>query len=73
MSIGEARAVPYRFVPAACLVALLGAFVVDLLTPQLFVAAILLDVPIVLSSLGGSTRFRIALIVAALACDGVAG
>jgi signal transduction histidine kinase len=73
VSIEEAQAVPYRFVPVVCVLALLGAFVVDLLTPQLFVAAILLDVPIVLSSLGGSARFRIALIVAALACDLVAG
>jgi signal transduction histidine kinase len=73
VSIEEAHAVPYRFVPVVCVLALLGAFVVDLLTPQLFVAAILLDVPIVLSSLGGSARFRMALIVAALGCDVIAG
>ncbi len=73
MSIEEARTVPYRFVPVVCVLALLGAFVVDLLTPQLFVAAILLDVPIVLSSLGASTRFRIGLIIAALCCDVTAG
>jgi signal transduction histidine kinase len=73
VSIGEARAVPYRFVPGACLVALLGAFLVDLFTPQGFIAAILLDIPIVLSSLGGSARFRIGLIVAALVCDVIAG
>ncbi len=73
MSIEEAQAVPYRFVPAVCILALLAAFVIDLLTPQLFVAAILLDVPIVLSSLGGSARFRIALVVGALACDAAAG
>jgi signal transduction histidine kinase len=65
--------VPNRFVPVACVLSLLGAFVVDLLTPQLFVAAILLDVPIVLSSLGSSARFRTGLIVAALACDVIAG
>ena len=73
MSIEEAQAVPYRFVPVVCVLSLLGAFVVDLLTPQLFVAAILLDVPIVLSSLGGSARFRVALIVAALICNVIAG
>lgn len=73
MSIEEARVVPYRFVPVVCVLSLLGAFVVDLLTPQLFVTAILLDVPIVLSSLGASARFRIALVVAALICDIVAG
>jgi signal transduction histidine kinase len=73
VSIEEAQAVPYRYVPAVCVLSLLGAFGVDLLTPQLFVAAILLDVPIVLSSLGSSARFRVALIVAALACDIIAG
>ena len=73
MSIEEARAVPYRFVPVVCVLSLLAAFVVDLLTPQLFVAAILLDVPIVLSSLGGSAGFRIGLIVAALVCNVLAG
>jgi signal transduction histidine kinase len=73
VSIEEARPVPYRFVPVVCVLALLGAFVVDLFTPQLFVAAILLDVPIVLSSLGGSARFRIILVITALACDVIAG
>jgi signal transduction histidine kinase len=73
VSIEEAAVVPYRYVPVACVLSLLAAFVVDLLTPQLFVAAILLDVPIVLSSLGSSARFRMSLIVAALACDVAAG
>jgi signal transduction histidine kinase len=73
VSIEEAPVVPYRFVPVVCVLSLLGAFVVDLLTPQLFVAAILLDVPIVLSSLGGSAGFRIGLIAAALVCDVLAG
>jgi signal transduction histidine kinase len=73
VSIEEAQAVPSRYVPVACVLSLLGAFVVDLLTPQLFVAAILLDVPIVLSSLGSSSRFRLGLIIAALGCDLVAG
>lgn len=73
MSIEEAAVVPSRYVPVACVLLLLAAFAVDLLTPQLFVAAILLDVPIVLSSLGGSARFRMTLVVAALACDVVAG
>jgi signal transduction histidine kinase len=73
VSIEEAHAVPYRFVPLVCVLSLLAAFAIDLLTPQLFVAAILLDVPIVLSSLGASARFRAALIIAALGCDVVAG
>jgi signal transduction histidine kinase len=49
------------------------AFVVDLLTPQLFVAAILLDAPIVLSSLTRSSRFTNILVLAALAANVVAG
>jgi len=65
--------VPYRYVPAVCILALLAAFVIDLITPQLFVAAILLDIPIVLSSLGGSRNFRLWLIVAALTANVVAG
>jgi signal transduction histidine kinase len=69
----EAATVPYRFMPVVAVLSLLGAFVVDLLTPQLFVAAILLDVPIVLSSLGGSNSFRIGLIVTALLFDAIAG
>jgi signal transduction histidine kinase len=73
VSIEEAQAVPYRLVPVVCVLSLVGAFVIDLLTPQLFVAAILLDVPIVLSSLGGSAGFRLGLIAAALVCDVVAG
>ncbi len=64
---------PYRSIPAVCVAALLVAFAIDLLTPQLFVAAILLDVPIVLSSLGSSGRFRLWLIIAALAANAVAG
>jgi signal transduction histidine kinase len=69
----EPHAAWYRFVPVACVLSLVAAFVVDLLTPQLLVTAILLDVPIVLSSLGSSARFRLILIIAALACDVVAG
>lgn len=58
---------------AACIATLLGAFVVDLLTPQLFVTAILLDVPIVLSSLGGGRRFTYWLVAIAIALNVVAG
>jgi signal transduction histidine kinase len=65
--------VPYRYVPLVCVFALLAAFAIDLITPQLFVAAILLDVPIVLSSLGGSPSFRLRLILAALAANVIAG
>jgi len=65
--------VPHRYVPAACVLALIAAFAIDLITPQLFVAAILLDIPIVLSSLGGSATFRLWLIVAALTANTIAG
>jgi len=71
--LGKRESVPYRYVPAVCVLALIAAFAIDLITPQLFVAAILLDVPIVLSSLGGSRRFRLGLIIAALAANAVAG
>lgn len=63
-----------RWVPVACVVTLGAAFVIDLLTPQLFVAAILLDIPIVLSSLGsGSRSFTYGMVIAALTANAVAG
>jgi signal transduction histidine kinase len=65
--------VPYRYVPAVCVLSLLAAFAIDLSTPQLFVAAILLDIPIVLSSLGGSATFRLWLVLAALTANTIAG
>ncbi len=69
----EAAFVRPALVPAACIITMVAAFVIDLLTPQLLVTAILLDVPIVLSSLSGSSRFTNALVIAALAADVVAG
>jgi len=60
-------------VVTVCILTLAAAFVIDLLTPQEFVAAILLDVPIVLSSLGDSRRFTFGLVVAALAANVIAG
>jgi len=69
----EALDVPSRWVPVLCIAALLTAFVTDVLTPQILVAAILLDVPIVLSSLRDDRRFTYALVVAALCANVVAG
>lgn len=69
----EARFVHPRLIPALCIVALVAAFVVDMMTPQLLVAAILLDAPIVLSSLGGSRRFTYGLVAAALIANATAG
>jgi len=62
-----------RRVAAACIVSLAVAFVVDLLTPQLFVAAILLDVPVVLSTLGRSRRLTYSMVAIGLVADVVAG
>ena len=62
-----------RALPVVCVLALLAAFGIDLVTPQLFVAAILLDVPIVLSTYAGSRRLTGSLIVAALVANVVAG
>ncbi len=69
----ETFAVKAALVPTVCIAALIGAFVIDLLTPQYFVTAILLDVPIVLSSLSRSSRFTYALVFVALAGDAMAG
>jgi len=52
---------------------LLGAWILDMLTPQALVAAILLAVPVALSSLFLSLRFTHAIIVGALAADAIAG
>jgi signal transduction histidine kinase len=55
-----------------CCVLLAGAWVLDLLTPQLFVAAIFLNVPIALSSLSLDVLFTRRLILLALAASAVA-
>lgn len=62
-----------RYIPALCIVLLVVAFGIDLVTPQLFVAAILLDAPIVLSSFTRSRSFTTWLVVAALAANALAG
>lgn len=64
---------PAGFVPVLSMVALVTAFTIDLLIPQLVVATILFDVPVVLSNLGGSRQFRIGIVVAALLANAVAG
>ena len=67
------RPVTKRALPVVCILALLAAFAIDLVTPQLFVAAILLDVPIVLSTYARSRRLTGSLIAAALVANIVAG
>jgi len=71
-ALREAPLVRPALVPAICIFALGAAFIIDLLTPQLFVTAILLDAPIVLSSLTRSSRFTNGLTLAALAANGIA-
>jgi signal transduction histidine kinase len=52
---------------------LVAAWILDLITPQLFVAAVLLNVPIALSSLALDYRFTQLLVVLALLADAGAG
>lgn len=62
-----------RLLTVFCVAGLLGAFAFDLLTPQLLIAAVLLDVPIVLSAFAGSPRLTGSLVLAALVANIVAG
>jgi signal transduction histidine kinase len=59
--------------PAVCYALFVAVFVLDLFTPQLFVAAILLNVPIALSSLALQRRLTVSLIVAAEIANVIAG
>jgi signal transduction histidine kinase len=58
-----------RAVAAAAFALLVAAFVVDTLTPQTLVVAILLDVPIVLAALTRSRSLTAALVILALLAD----
>lgn len=62
-----------RLLTALCILGLLAAFAIDLATPQLFIAAILLDIPIVLSAFLGNQRLTGSLVVAALVANVIAG
>ncbi len=64
---------PERWIRPLCVLLLAGAWVLDLLTPQLFVAAILLNAPIALSSLALDFRFTRILVVVALVANTSAG
>jgi signal transduction histidine kinase len=70
---GELLRVAAGPVRIACIALLAGAFVLDLVTPQLFVAAILLNAPIALSTLTVDRRFTQVLVVAALVANVTAG
>lgn len=65
--------VPERWIRPICLAALAFAWALDLVTPQLFVVAILFNGPIALSSLALDSRFTRALVVLALAANVTAG
>ncbi len=62
-----------RWIRLICAFLLVGAWILDLLTPQLFVAAILLNAPIALSSLALDFRFTRLLVIVALIANASAG
>lgn len=64
---------PSPLVTILCYVLIVVAWIVDLLTPQLFVAAILYNGPIALSGLALNTRLTTALVVLAQIANIVAG
>ncbi|HEY0797651.1 MAG TPA: HAMP domain-containing sensor histidine kinase [Candidatus Baltobacteraceae bacterium] len=64
---------PRSLIRPLCYALLAGAWILDLLTPQLFVAAIFLSVPIALSSLLLDARLTQILVVLALIADVTAG
>jgi signal transduction histidine kinase len=65
--------VPDRWIRPTCIVLLVAAWTLDLLTPQLFVIAILLNGPIALSSLALDFSFTRFLVALALVADVIAG
>ena len=62
-----------RSVWVLCIVLLIAAWLIDIVSPQSFVVAILLSVPIALSSVTLNRRFTFWLVIAALAADASAG
>ena len=68
---GSAQAFPT--IPVLCYTLLVAAWIVDLLTPQLFVAAILLNGPIALSGLALRSRLTGNLVILAEIANVVAG
>lgn len=70
---GAGPLVKARSILGLCIALLLGAWGLDIVSPQLFVVAILLSVPIALSSVALDRRFTFILVVLALAADFSAG
>jgi signal transduction histidine kinase len=65
--------VSQRWIRPSCIALLVAAWILDLVTPQLFVVAILLNGPIAISSLALDSRFTRFLVVLALVADATAG
>ncbi|HKW44465.1 MAG TPA: HAMP domain-containing sensor histidine kinase [Candidatus Eremiobacteraceae bacterium] len=62
-----------RYIPWACAALLIAAFAVDMFTPQLFVAAILLNAPVALTSFAFDRRLTVRVVVSALIANAIAG
>ena len=62
-----------QYIPIACAGLLIAAFAIDMFTPQLFIAAILLNAPIALTSFAFDRRLTVRVVVAALVANAVAG
>jgi signal transduction histidine kinase len=62
-----------QYIPLACAILLIAAFAIDMLTPQLFVAAILLNAPIALTSFAFDRKLTGRIVVAALLANLAAG
>ncbi len=61
-----------RAITIAAFALLIVTFVLDAITPQTLVLAIVLDIPIVMAALTQSRRLTVSLVVAALVADGAA-
>lgn len=62
-----------QYIPFACAILLIAAFAIDMLTPQLFVAAILLNAPVALTSFAFDRKLTGRIVVAALVANLIAG
>lgn len=70
---GAALGVKERPVQVLCILLLAAAWAIDIISPQLFVVAILLTIPIALSSISLNQRFTYVLIALALIANASAG
>jgi signal transduction histidine kinase len=61
------------WIPYACVALVIIAWLIDMFTPQLFVAAILLDAPVALTALALNRRLTWGIVVAALIANVIAG